>query len=181
VRGARGSESGFTILEVVVAAAVLAVGLLGLLSAIPSGLKLLEASRATQIALTTIRSKIEEMRGTTFANVYATFNGQAVIAFRDKNGNGAYDAGEESLPFVSGQTSHGSVTFLTEAQAAAAWGIGSCDLNADGDSADTPPGGGVSGQAAFVVLPVSITFQWKTGKSDTSSITVRDMIFDIGP
>jgi type II secretory pathway pseudopilin PulG len=179
MRRDRLGESGFTILEVVVAAAVLALGLMGLLSAIPGGLKLMQTSRETQIALTCIRSKLEEMRAADFDTLYDTYNGQAVIAFEDKDLSGDFTAGEETLPFVPTMTRHGLVTFLREAEAAAAWGTGTVDLNADGDGADAPPGGGGTGQAPFQAFAISITLSWQS-ETGTRSVKLVDLIYDGG-
>ena len=173
----RARDSGFTILEVMVAAAILALGLMGLLSAISSGLKLEENSRETQLALATARSKFDEMKAdyaSGDANFYTTYANQALYMFDDKNSNGVYDAGEESYPFQSGKTVHGHVTFLGEHDAAAVWGQpnNSIDLNGDGNTNDSPPG-----NPNFKTWVVKIDLSWR-GATGNRSLVLFDTVFE---
>lgn len=169
------AERGFTIIEVMVAAAVLAIGLMGLLSAISNGLKLSSTSRESQLALAAMRSRFDQMKADVFATLYSDYTTNAakrdIIIFEDKNSNGAYDAGEESLPFVSGQSIHGSVAFLSETEAGAAWGVpGEADLNGDGDAND-------AADASFGVYAVRIQLQWR-GTAGNRSLELIDTIYE---
>ncbi|MGH7294607.1 MAG: type IV pilus modification PilV family protein, partial [Polyangiaceae bacterium] len=124
------SERGFTILEVLIAAVVIAVGLLGLMSTISNSLQLSQTSRETQIATTAAQNKVEEIRDlaqstTTFAIVMTTFANQTF----DVDG---------LAPMPSNLKAHGVVTFLSEPEAAAAFGLASVDLNGNGVTTDSP-------------------------------------------
>ncbi len=55
-------RKGFTLTEVVVSTVIVAVGLVGLLSAFLSGLLLIESSRSTAVAAADARTVFEEMR-----------------------------------------------------------------------------------------------------------------------
>lgn len=68
----RWNKMGFTMLEVVIASAVLLVAVMGLLSFYQSPLRLNEAARDTTIAIQDSSKVIEQIRATPFGNIEST-------------------------------------------------------------------------------------------------------------
>jgi len=65
---------GFTLIEVMIAMALLTIGTLALLSALGGGLLQRETSREYDIARNAAAAKLEEIRGRDFTNVFAQYN-----------------------------------------------------------------------------------------------------------
>ncbi len=68
---------GFTLVELMIAVAILAIILLGLLAVFTSCFKLNETSRNLTVAINGAQKKIEEIRNSTFSSVYSIYNGAA--------------------------------------------------------------------------------------------------------
>jgi type II secretory pathway pseudopilin PulG len=171
----RRTEGGFTLLQVMVALVVLAIGVMGLLSAATEGMRMAQGSKETQIAIAAARKKIEEIRAfgstaTNFSTVYTTYNNQAFRVFLDRNGNGVFDTTGnplttdlDLLPLQAGDTAQGLVTFLSEPQAFTEWGptlpAAFCDLNADGDGTDNADG---SPHGTPFAYAIKVQIRWQS-------------------
>lgn len=69
------NKSGFTLLELMIAAGVLIVALSGLLAVFTHLLSLNEDSRKLTLGVTACQDKLEQIRNSDFSTVYATYNG----------------------------------------------------------------------------------------------------------
>jgi prepilin-type N-terminal cleavage/methylation domain-containing protein len=68
-------NKGFTLLELMFAAAVIVVTLAGLLSTYVTCLELNETAKNTNLALSIAQRVMEEIRSTTFTSIFSTYNG----------------------------------------------------------------------------------------------------------
>ena len=66
--------SGFTLVELLVASAILIITIVGILISYVRSLELAELSRNSSVAINASRSQIEQMKNTDFAQVTANFN-----------------------------------------------------------------------------------------------------------
>jgi type II secretory pathway pseudopilin PulG len=134
-------QAGISLLEVTIGAAILAVALLGLQASLLTGMRWSRSSREAERAAATIRDKVEEIQGTEWGEIFATFPGQTT------------DLAPE-LP--AGQL---QVTFLTEAEAGQFLGVDP-DLDLDGlnGESEAPHGGMVS-----YAVRVSASWEDETG------------------
>jgi len=73
-RGAREDCAGFTLVEVMAAAVVIAVAVLGASSAILSSAGLTRMNRDTEVARQAVRQQIEELQSVPFREVFAAYN-----------------------------------------------------------------------------------------------------------
>jgi prepilin-type N-terminal cleavage/methylation domain-containing protein len=154
-------EKGFTLVEVMIAAAVIAVGLLGVVSSIASSLQLIVNSRETQSALAGARRKVEEIRdaglsATTFSSVRSYDGSRFAVS---------------GLTLPTGVTACGLVTFLSEQAAATALGLASVDLNGNGSTADA-----VDDSFNAYAIRVSVSWTTEMGASSTSRARSIELI-----
>ena len=70
-------RGGFTLLEVMIALAVIAVALFAALSMILQTASAKESMREQEIAKEAASAKLEEIKARTFAQIYSTYNGAA--------------------------------------------------------------------------------------------------------
>jgi Tfp pilus assembly protein PilV len=70
-------QAGFTLVEAIVTALVLAVGVMGLMGAFALSGALSQTAREWTVASTAARGKIEEIRGASYTSVLATYNNQS--------------------------------------------------------------------------------------------------------
>lgn len=68
------SQSGFTLVELLVASAILVITIVGILISYVRSLELAELSRNSSVAINASRSRIEQMKNTAFAQITANFN-----------------------------------------------------------------------------------------------------------
>jgi len=71
-----GKRRGFTLIEVMIAAAILAIVLCGLLVTYIRCFELISTSRNLTFAVNAAQRKIEEMRDYTFSQIYTDYNNQ---------------------------------------------------------------------------------------------------------
>lgn len=69
-------QAGFTLVEAIVTALVLAVGVMGLMGAFALSGALSQTAREWTVASAAARGKIEEIRGATYTSVLATYDHQ---------------------------------------------------------------------------------------------------------
>lgn len=70
----RRTRRGFTLLEVMISAAILAVAISGICGSMLSALALDRVNRETTLARSAARRLLEEARGVPFAEIFATYN-----------------------------------------------------------------------------------------------------------
>ncbi len=148
------ARRGAMLLEVSIAAAVLAVALTGLLSVIVSANTLRKVNRETAIANEAARELIENAQGLAFDQILANYQANPdfdVQGLRVQNGDADGFAGEVMFPTVT----NGGVVELREDVQDAALGMPR-DLNGDGviDSANHA--------GDYVLLPMRIRLQWRS-------------------
>lgn len=68
-------EHGFTLLELMISVSVLIVALAGLLGVFAHLVSLNENSSKLTLAVAACQAKLEEIRNSTFSNIYTTYNG----------------------------------------------------------------------------------------------------------
>nr|MBU1328120.1 type II secretion system GspH family protein [Candidatus Omnitrophota bacterium] len=68
-------EHGFTLLELMISVSVLIVALAGLLGVFAHLISLNENSSKLTLAVAACQAKLEEIRNSTFSNIYTTYNG----------------------------------------------------------------------------------------------------------
>jgi type II secretory pathway pseudopilin PulG len=69
------TNSGFTLLELMIAAAIIIVALAGLLSTYVACFELNETTRNTNLALNAAQKTLEEVRSSTFSGIATAYNG----------------------------------------------------------------------------------------------------------
>ncbi len=184
-RARRASRSGFTVLEVTIAAAVLVIGVLGMVSSVAASLKLVEANREMMVAHQAARALAEQMQNGTFAQVFANYNsittddpggaGRGHGATFDVEGLRLSDDERAEAQHAGRSTSVGSIEFptlasgvLSESVTDAALGMPR-DLNGDGViTTGAMPG-------SYLVLPVRIRVRW-SGPSGPRSMTFQSLL-----
>lgn len=169
----RAGRRGLTLVELMLAMAILAVAILALMMVIFSAASLQHNSREKTLAYNAARKKIEEMRDSPFSLIYARYNASTV-----DNPAGLSSPGDTfdvaPLPRVTAGTPVGKIEYpesggilredIHRVNPGLAAGLGmpsGKDLNRDGalDSA--------SRNADHKVLPVRITVRWKSGRTPT--------------
>ncbi len=71
----KNNKSGFTLLELMISVSVLIVALVGLLGVFTHLISLNENSSKLTLAVTACQAKLEEIRNSTFSNIYTTYDG----------------------------------------------------------------------------------------------------------
>ncbi len=71
----KNNNGGFTLLELMIAVSVLIVALVGLLGVFSHMISLNENSGKLTLVVAACQAKLEEMRNSTFSNLYTTYNG----------------------------------------------------------------------------------------------------------
>lgn len=166
-------RAGFTVLEVTISAAVLVIGVLGMVGSIAASLKLVGTNKETVIAHQAARGLVERMQNVTFAQVFATYNGNAADDPSGANtapGSRFDIEGLAPQPVAAGQTARaGTISFptiagtntLSESVVDAELGMPR-DLNGDGViTAGAMPG-------SYLILPVRIQVRWRSAGGDRS-------------
>lgn len=172
-------------LEVTIAAVVLVIGMLALITSITASLRLVETNRETALAHQAARSLAERMQNLTFSQIFATYNASTAD---DPGGAGtapgaAFDVPGLRVPIGRGHghaaaiARVGSVQFptlatgqLSEDRVDADLGMPR-DLNGDGVvTAGAMPGN-------YLVLPVRIRIQWQ-GAGGFRSVVLHSLLIN---
>lgn len=178
-----GTRRGLTLVEVVVALALLALVVAGFASLTSSSLQQTSRSRPAMIAQQTAERVIEHMRAdsknaafsawwtsTTKTNIggknWATGNfpdstpGEFLAAWTNAAGTGLLDRKVVSYP--SDANAFLRVRFLNESEYAALWGLASpVDLDPPFDDATDIDAGATDPTAAYSMLPVLVEVRWR--------------------
>lgn len=167
-------RAGMSLVEIMIALAVISLTLLAMLSLITSSGKMQDDATGRTMAYNAARQKIEDMRAEVFAEVYARFN--SITSDNPTSGTSPGDtftvAGLAAGPNNAPQ---GLITFpestagkLTEAPSdpvlAEQLGMPK-DLNRDGDTTDTSV-------VEYSILPVKIEVRWVVPGGKFSSVHI---------
>ena len=174
----RSAESGFSLLEVVVATSLIVVGLAALSGSIVSGSKLSRSKRDSGLAQQAARQFLEELQGETFGEIFARYNsspdddpggagtapgpGFAVSGLTPQIGDADGLVGRIEFPTVRA----GLIDELREDVADAALGMPR-DLNGDGHALDHA--------ADYVLLPTRVVLEWRGGTGNRS-LTIETLL-----
>ena len=148
---------GMTLIEVMIACCVLAIGILGAMSALISVSSLETANHDDLIAINIARQKLSEIQTQSF---------QLIFAFYGPNG------AQNTFPVAPLIDGTGTITFPTNASGSLDETVTDVDfgmpmdLNGNGTAADTDV------SSTYVLLPIRITIKWN------SSVGARTMILN---
>lgn len=173
------SQAGFTLIEVMIAIAMVAIGLSTYVVSIALASVTSEVNRQSALAIRAGQQQMEQLKGADFATVFASFNwvpaddpgvpGSAPGASFDVDGLDPIDGdpdgrvGEISFPVTAG-----ALGVLREDLALSALGM-PLDLDGDGvvDASDH------SGD--YRLLPVRVRLQWR-GRAGTSRLEFKTIL-----
>ena len=121
----RNGQKGVTLLEVIIALAVIAIALLSIVSVIVHTTNLKDSTRELTISKEAAQARFEEMRDADFSNLAAAYNGQvnAVPGLANGSETITVDAANPDLldvkiviqwDGVGGQTTYTTRTLITE-------------------------------------------------------------------
>jgi type II secretory pathway pseudopilin PulG len=156
---------GVTLLDVTIAATLLAVAITSLLSLIISAVRLSRVNHETALATQAAQRTIEQIQAAGFENIFATFNpnaGFAVVGLTPQRGDADGLVGLIQFPTVGAQLREDVVDT----------GLGMPrDLDGDGgtDAADHA--------GDYVVLPVRVRVAWR-GVSGDRELDLTTMLMD---
>jgi type II secretory pathway pseudopilin PulG len=173
---------GFTLVEVCVAATMLAIAISGLLGVMLAGMSLDRVNRESAIAQQAARAALEQLQGVPFGEVFASYNGWAgddgglTLAAR---GAGFVVAGLDPQPgdadgwcgeVLFPTTLVGAAPQLREDVVDDPWGMPR-DLNGDGlvDAADH--------SNDYRLLPVRVRVRWR-GASGDRTLDMETLLCD---
>ena len=167
----RGTRSGFTLVDVVVATFVLVIAIGGLSSAVISTMQLQRANEESAAAYAALREMTESVQATDFGDIFATFNADpgddpdgagsapgenfAVFGLDARPGDADGLVGQIVFPTVPA----GGADELREDVVDAAIGMPR-DLNGDG----AVDGNDHAGD--YTLLPVTFRLQWRGSNGD---------------
>jgi type II secretory pathway pseudopilin PulG len=160
-------RSGVSLLEIIVALGVLAIGMVGLVSVIVHTSRHNATMRENLIAMRGAEKQIEVLQNTSFDQIFTTYSAA---------GNSTFDV--TGLKPVPPATRVGTILFpggaqLLETATGALMGTAATlDLNGNGsiDTADLSPA-----PVTYTLLPVSIELKWKGVQGDRH-LTYRHII-----
>lgn len=175
----RRSREGYTLVEVMVAAMVVGIAVLGAISAILSSVGLTRVNRDTAVARQAAQRRLEELQAVPFAEIFAAFNDDPA----DDAGLSVPAPGSgfvvEGLRAVDGDPDGlcGRVSFPVDPAGPAGWlredlvdlGLGTpMDLNLDGGQ------DAVNHAGDYQLLPVRVEVRWwsLSGERTTELVTV---------
>lgn len=159
---------GLTLVETVIALAILSVGLMGIMSAFSSISNLADANHEQLLALNIARQKKAEVETTTFGSIFAQYHPDAndnpssfnildTDVSKDKNGVGLQNAkGYVIFPSTNGRLDETTTKYPELGMP--------MDLNGDGNINSTNvPGGAQSDPLSYKLLPMRIRITWTSG------------------
>jgi prepilin-type N-terminal cleavage/methylation domain-containing protein len=183
-------RSGFTLIETVMAMAMISVALLALMSSILSTMQVLDASRQDADVLNEIRTKIAEIQATPFTTIYSTYTQPAYSTFsltgytykgtpdvglilfpRGANGTGNLNEQTPTNFTIPDATFTNGRPWTWNANLVA----GNLDYNGNGSTGDT------NCNLSYNVIPIKILVSWDAipGRKDSGYTGQRMVEFDI--
>ncbi len=178
----RGARAGFTLLEVMVASVVLAIGVASVSAAMVSAVALNNVNRETSLAQQSARMMLETVRATQFGDAFATYN---LSAFDDPGGPGTAPGQNFAVAGLSAQAGDadnmaGQIVFPTVV-------VGAIDQLredvVDGDFGmprDLSGDGiidGVNHAGDYQLLPVRVRVAWR-GFSGNRALELESYLVD---
>jgi len=162
----RRREAGFTLFEVAVALALLAVGVLAICTSILATVNLYGTAKEREVAAAAALSKADELWRAPFGDLYRDYSAASPGEY--------FDVPDLEVP--AGRPAVGRVVFLRESQIGGAGVAGrgadsyfgqTIDLNGDGDTGDGP-------FAGAPIHPIAIEVQYRSryGTKDVASLVV---------
>jgi type II secretory pathway pseudopilin PulG len=145
------SQGGWTMVELVIAMALLTIGVVSFIVALTYSLRLAAAGHQKDIAMNAARQVIEQMRTYTISNAFATYNSNPDFNVEGLNilpGDTDGKAGKVIFPADSGN--------LVESQTSELMGMDNdLDLDGNGGNSDTVNPGNA------IMLPVVVRIEWQ--------------------
>jgi Tfp pilus assembly protein PilV len=148
------------LLEVMVAAAVITVGLFGLLATMPAFLNVTRESRESQIAISAARSKLDEIRAAPYPDLANPGAAHLVTIYNNT-----------TFTAVGLTNATGIVRFITEAQAVSVFGL-SMDLDNDGNK-----GTSTTVTAQYTLFPTFVQLNWTDSTRSPRVLTLTTIIY----
>jgi prepilin-type N-terminal cleavage/methylation domain-containing protein len=166
---------GLTIVEVVMAMAIIAIALLALMASVISSMTLVEVNRQESLAMNAAREKFAEMQSTPLGSVFTTFRNTSFsvpgiatvnagrIYFPMSGGtSGNQNSGnlDETVNTVTNYTAPAEIQTISDFKLASTTASAGTyvprDLNRDGDANDT------NVSTDYILVPVKIRIRWET-------------------
>jgi hypothetical protein len=144
---------------------IIAIAVLGLLTALSGGLALGEATREHTLALTATRQKIEELRAVDFDSLLTSFHAATVVG-------PTFDV--TGLKPVAGEHHVGRVRFLTEAETQAEYSLTNVDIDLDGTLNEAE-----AANSDFKYFPVKVIVRWH-GNTGDRKVELSTIIYNMG-
>lgn len=143
------NESGFTLLEVVFTVGVLVIVLLGFFALITQDLQTTELIKEREAAAKEAQSQMEHLQGLSQAEIASLIPATAPFITE-------LPASSEMVGILAPDPPNPVVIYwMDEAEAAAAFGVDSLDLDGNGSTTDVPT-------SAFRMFPVRVTVYWRS-------------------
>jgi prepilin-type N-terminal cleavage/methylation domain-containing protein len=148
----RNCESGFTLLELILASSVVAIALLSLAASVIYAQTLGLAASETHVAVQAAKGVVEGMRSADFRTLFRSYNDDPDD---DPNGPGTAPGATFAIPGLDGPGNNlpGRVTLVLDEVARDE------DLNGDGDRLDTEANSTL--EREYQLLPVTIDVIWR--------------------
>ncbi len=145
-------EQGFTLIEIMIASAILATGLMALAASVLYAQRLNIVASETHQAVQAARSLVENMRGQDFRNLYIRFNEDPLD---DPNGMDTAPGNTFAIDGLAGLggLDAGVITLDLDETAL------ETDLNGDGDEIDTIENSDV--ESTYQLLPITVNITWR--------------------
>lgn len=199
-------QSGFSLVELIIALTMMSIALLALMSSVFSSSRLVDASRERTIAYGAARAKIEEMRTYTICGQFNGLTNTAAVPplenifeyYKKAANKTATVSGLNPILVLGVAQPHLTISFPTDATGlnlsenpaatavnpavvilATALGMPK-DLNRDGDILDVGSGAGTAASlnTNYNILPVLVKVQWRSagGGSTAQSLELTTYI-----
>ncbi len=114
----RNPQAGFTILEVGVAAAVMALTLVGMIGTVESGAKMMDVSRKQTIAAQILRSQIDNLRTQSWSTVSGYSHSSTSVTSNIESG---FNSGTEGFTAVRSVSNVGGSASLVQVTFTVTW------------------------------------------------------------
>lgn len=169
-RTAHPRQDGLTMVELMITMVILVIALLGFVFGLGVSVQDVSASKQSYVALNAARSKVEELKGETFRNLYTDYGPAATASSFPVT---YLEEGKTMTLEAPDGGDAGTIVFCVDETSISgdfAW-TSSYDLNGDGDSGDSD----VSGR--YKLLPVLVRISWMDSYG-ARDLEVQSVLFD---